>query len=836
MLLFAFGLLFLMLCLAGWWLARGTRLNRGAVGLRAAIVLLLLAALTNPTRSGSPPPLPLVLLIDQSASLPGAQRAQLWQEAQRAAERLRPFRPVRLVSFGADAALATGAQPPAINPDGTDIAGALRFAAGLLPAGGEVVLVSDGGATTPAAAAEVPGIAAQGILINTVPLTTTGAEVRVESLRVPAALREGERFSADVIIWSSAAAQVRLDLSGDAGPLAGKTLDLIAGRNAISFQSQAGSRGFHQFVASIRASADQQDANNTLQAWTVVGPPPRVLVVERAPDSAATLRDALENAGLVTEAIRPATLPTRLSQLEAYDAIVLHDVAATTLSLDQQLALREYVRSLGHGLVVLGGTNSYSLGGYKGTPLEEVLPVSMEPPPRRERPQVTLLLMIDRSASMLGIPGQDKFSLAKAAAIAATESLGPDDTIGVLAFDTTTEWAVNFTQIGSGLNLSEIQTKIATIASGGGTNIYDALNTGLSALQNQPGRVRHAVLLTDGRSSTENSYEALVAPLRISGITLSTIAIGDDSDQPLLESLAKLGAGRYHFAAEPDELPRLTLQETEIARENPVAEGDFRANLVAPHPAIRGLDISTLPAFSGYIAVTPKPEAERLLESPEGDVVLATWQYGLGRATAWTSDAGDGWTREWPRWDGWGPFLAQIVAATYPDPASGPLRIESRVQGAQATIELDALSEVGEPIDLADVGLRLVAPSGGEHIVRAQQVGPGRYTAAVELREGGAYQVLAALEQPALRLEARAGLVRPYSAEWSTSPDAVLLAQVALGSGGRVESLAALTTPPAELARVRPPHAWWPWLVGAALLLWLAEVALRRGWLRWVKR
>ncbi|MBA3469110.1 MAG: VWA domain-containing protein, partial [Herpetosiphonaceae bacterium] len=808
MMLFAFGLLFIILSLAGWWLARGSRLSRAAAGLRLAIVALLLAALANPTQPGSPPPLPLVLLVDQSASLADDQREQLWGQAERAAEQLRPFRPVRLVSFGADAALATGSAPPAINPDGTDIAGALRFAAGLLPTGGEVVLISDGGATTSGAAAELPSLKQQGILINTVPLTTSGVEVRVESLRVPAALREGERFSADVIIWSSDYGQARLDLSSDGAPLAGRTLDLEPGRNVVSFQSQAGSRGFHEFGAAIRANADQQADNNTLAAWTVVGPPPRVLVVERAPDSAATLRDALENAGLVTEAIRPAALSTRLSQLDAYDAIVLHDVAATTLSLDQQLALREYVRSLGHGLVVLGGTNSYSLGGYKDTPLEEVLPVSMEPPPRRERPQVTLLLMIDRSASMLGIPGRDKFSLAKSAAIAATESLGPDDTIGVLTFDTTTEWSVEFTQIGSGLNLSEIQSKIATIASGGGTNIYDALSDGLSALQDQPGRVRHAVLLTDGRSSTENSYEALIAPLRVDGITLSTIAIGTDADQPLLESLAKLGAGRYHFAADPSELPRLTLQETEIARENPIAEGDFRANLVAPHPAIRGLDISTLPPFSGYIAVTPKPEAERLLESPEGDVVLATWQYGLGRSTAWTSDAGERWTNDWPRWSGWGALLAQIVAATYPDPASGPLRITSSVEGAQATIDLDALTEIGEPIDLADVGLRVVAPDGSEQIVRAQQVAPGRYSAAIGLSEAGAYQVLAALEQPARRLEARAGLVRSYSAEWATSPDLALLAQLAAGSGGQVDSFAALTAPPAEIARVRPSRPW----------------------------
>ena len=825
-------LLFITVCLLGWWLARGARLHRLAVGLRVAIVALLLAALANPTRAGTSPPTPLVLLVDQSASLPVATRSQTWDAAQTAAANLRPFRPVQVVAWGADTALATGTQPPAINADGTDVAGALRLAGGLLPNGGDVVLMTDGAATTPNTLAEAPRLVAQGVTVNTVPLTNTAVDVRIESLRVPTALREGERFSADVVVWSSDAGQVRLDLTSDNQPVAGRTVPVNVGRNAFSFQSQAGTRGFHQWSATISANNDAQSANNTLAAWTVVGPPPRVLVVERAPDSAAALRDALENAGLVTEAIRPNGLPTRLSQLGVYDSIVLHDVPATALSLDQQLALREYVRSLGHGLVTLGGDNSYSLGGYANTPLEEVLPVSMEPPPRRERPTVTLLLIVDRSASMLGQRGKDKFSLALAAALAATESLGKDDTLGVLAFDTTNEWAVNFTTIGTGAQLSAIQNQITSIVAGGGTNIYGALEVGMTALDQQPGRVRHAVLLTDGRSGATGSYEALIAPLRAKGITLSTIAIGTDADLPLLESLAKLGAGRYHFAATPEELPRLTLQETEIARQDPVVEGAFQANLGAPHPAIRGLDISSLPQFDGYVALTPKPQAEQLLRAPEGDVILATWQYGLGRATAWTSDAGERWTSDWSRWAGWGPMMAQIIAATYPDPANNLLRIETAVVGGQATITLDATDDAGIPLDLADVGVRVVAPDGSEEVLSARQFAPGRYRTTAQIPAEGAYQVLAALEQANTRLEARGGVVRPYSPEWAANPDPGLLTQLAAATGGRVDSLAALTTPPTAAEPIRPPRAWWPFLVAAALLLWLIEVAVRRGWLR----
>ena len=92
--------------------------------------------------------------------------------------------------------------------------------------------------------------------------------------------------------------------------------------------------------------------------------------------------------------------------------------------------------------------------------------------------------------------------------------------------------------------------------------------------------------------------------------------------------------------------------------------------------------------------------------------------------------------------------------------------------------------------------------------------------------------MLAALEQANTRLEARGGVVRPYSPEWAANPDAGLLTQLAAATGGRVDSLAALTTLPTEAEPIRPPRAWWPFLVAAALLLWLIEVAVRRGWLR----
>lgn len=823
--------LFLIIGLSGWWIARKTTLDWRVVGLRLASLACILLALALPRNQANQQSKPLILLVDQSANLPSELRDAAWNEAVRFYQQQIEQRPVRLLAFGADVRVSQTDQRPAIDPNGSDLAGALQFASGLLPQGGDIILLSDGASTTTNGQNQVSTFAQRSIRLHGVPMSYPETDIRVESLIVPPALREGERFSADVVLYSSVDGQVRLELSSDGVGLAGQTINVTQGRNLVSFQSTAGARGFHRFQAMLLATNDQQPANNQLDAWTVVGPPPRVLIIERSPDSSANLRDALEAANLVTEALRPTALPTSLSQLRVYDSIVLQDISANDLSLDQQLALREFVRSLGHGVVVLGGTNSYNLGSYAGTPLEELLPVSMEPPPRRERPTVTLLLILDRSASMLGETGKDKFSLAKAAAIAATDSLGADDTIGVLAFDDTNDWTVTFTKVGQGVQLSEIQNSIAGLSAGGGTNIYAALEVGMGGLAQQTGKVRHAVLLTDGRSGGESSYESLIAPLRAQGITLSTIAIGGDADTVLLESLAKLGAGRYHFASRPDDLPRLTLQEAEIARENPLTEGQFQANLATPHPAIRGLNLSEIPPFGGYVAVTPKPEAEQLLTTTEGDILLATWQYGLGRATAFTSDSGERWTATWRPWPNWGNTLAQIIAATYPNPARGDLRISSELQANQAIITLDAQAETGELYDLADVGLRVLAPDGNEQILRAPQIAPGRYQALADAPQTGAYHILAALEQGSNRLETQAGVIHPYNREWAVSANPALLEQlVGLGQGqiGSLEQIA----PSLQVANQTSNTQWWPWLITLALALWIVEIAIRRGVIR----
>src|SRR6185295_19945899 len=122
--------------------------------------------------------------------------------------------------------------------------------------------------------------------------------------------------------------------------------------------------------------------------------------------------------------------------LQNYELLALSNVPATALTQRQMEVARTYVQDLGGGLIMLGGDQSFGLGGYYKTTLEEILPVRSDFEKEKEKPSLAMMLVIDKSGSM----GGEKIEMAKEAARAAAELLGPRDQVGVLAFDGAPSW------------------------------------------------------------------------------------------------------------------------------------------------------------------------------------------------------------------------------------------------------------------------------------------------------------------------------------------------------------------------------------------------------------
>jgi Mg-chelatase subunit ChlD len=852
----------------------------GAFLLRLMIIVLISLALAQPALPASTavqnePPELLVLLVDQSASLGTTGQETLRLEAARLSQAREDVvtiffadRPILvddpLVVLSTSGA-ASGQDSQILNSEASNLAEALLLGGELLKGRleeqpGRLVLLSDGLPTAGDALAAAQQLVRQNIPVDVL-IPSAGDlqawrgsqnEVRLVELNAPPALRQGETYDIEVIVHSEAAAEANLNLTQSGTTLAEDVVTLETGLNRFTFAATADKIGPLTFRAEFATDEDRLLENNNASAFAQVYPKPHILVVGAESIPTRLFASVLRQVGFETTSISPGGLPDRLSELEMYAGMVLVDTPAEAFELEQMIAIQEFVRSLGRGLVVTAGRNSFTLGRYEDTPMAELLPLSLEPPPREERPPVALLLVIDHSGSMVEqTEPATRLAMAKEAAIRATDILGPDDLLGILMFDNQYEWVVPFQQVNDGLELLEIQQRIARVPPGGGTRILQALEVALPALIAQETvNSRHVVLLTDGKSFDGDQgipdYDRIVDAAVAENITLSAIAIGKDADQQLLSHLAERGRGRYHFAETPDELPALTISESDILRSNSLQEGDFGAAIYQPHPILRGL-FSPLPVegrepapgLKGYLAMTPKPHSEIALQIGPGDPLLSVWGYGLGRVVAWSSDTGDEWASAWRDWPEFSRFWGQVVGYTLPAPDLGLLQLDTVAEpDGTITLVAEGVTSIGQPVDLARTQVRLITPGGQENQIALQQVAPGRYERRLRLPDVGAYQLTATqahLDVDEPDETATIGFVLPYPAEYALPADeagAPLLEQIAAVTGGRTFSLGQLAsryviTPAPTEAPVEPVELW-PWLLGVALVLWPIEIAWRR--------
>src|SRR6185503_19403213 len=100
-----------------------------------------------------------------------------------------------------------------------------------------------------------------------------------------------------------------------------------------------------------------------------------------------------------------------------------------------------------------------------------------------------------------------------------------------------------------------------------------------------------------------------------------------------------------------------------------------------------------LPPLTGYLVTSPKDLADVMLVSDAADPLLARWQYGLGRAVAWTSDLRGRWSEVWVTWPGTAQLFSGLVGWTIA-PAQGPLRLGLRTDGQTGYVTVDETDPV----------------------------------------------------------------------------------------------------------------------------------------------
>ena len=306
------------------------------------------------------------------------------------------------------------------------------------------------------------------------------------------------------------------------------------------------------------------------------------------------------------------------------------------------------------------------------------------------------------------------------------------------------------------------------------------------------------------------------------------MAAGEGSAE-YLAGLAEEGGGRYYPAEDILSVPDFFLKETVKAVGQYIVEEPFYPLPTAPSPVLRQLDPALLPLLLGYNGTTPKGTARVVLSTPRGDPLLATWQYGLGRAAVWTSDLKGRWATDWLAWEGFPRFGAQLVGWTLPAPQVEGISAQVGLEGDLAVVGVEARDEQGRPRSFLDISASLIGPDLGSQQVDLEQVGAGRYEARVDVAQMGTYLVRVGVQDGDTVLgQQTLGLVVPYSPEYRHSgPDGAFLQALSGLTGG-----GPLAEPAAAFAHDLPPAARgrdiWAALLLATVLLFPVDVALRR--------
>jgi uncharacterized membrane protein len=588
----------------------------------------------------------------------------------------------------------------------------------------------------------------------------------------------------------------------------------------------------------VEAARDTFNENDRADANTIVKGEPRVLVVKGDDDVAQQLVAALETERQTVETVIPEGLPSDLAGLADFDSIVLVDVPRLRLSDPQLAALQVYVRDLGRGLVVVGGPRAYGAGGYTDTPLEETLPVDMGVRDRQKQPDVALVVVIDKSGSMdachcnsfdggggggSGIAGVKKTDIGKEAILRAASALTERDQLGVVAFDEAAHWVVKTAPLGG---IADLQGTIAGIQPLGQTNIFAGLDQAVQSLKDTTATRRHIILLTDGWSSS-GQYEEIINTMKAAGITLSTVGAGGGSN-PFLEQLARAGGGRFYSANNPASIPDIFLKETQQVSGQQIVEEKFFPILTSTSPILRGIE-GGLPSLLGYNGTTAKPAAQTVLITGRSDPLLAQWQYGLGRAVAWTSDTTGRWAKSWVGWTGFSKFFSQMVGWTFPGEESGGIEASFVDRAGRTYLRVESVNADGSPRDFYATRVALVGPDLAPVSVDLSQVAPGVYETPVASLQSGAYAVRVTQTRPGDQPLARTlGLVAPTAAEYRLlGANEPLLGAIRSATGG-VEAATPASVWIHDLRTTSHSTDIWPWLLVLALLLWPLDIALRR--------
>lgn len=834
------GALALVLAVEGWIAGRGperflrlaglSRRNpraparRALLGLRLATLALVIAALAGlpllwpearqnvVVVAAGPNP-----LADQVAAQAGGDRRGAVVDAA-----LAPH--VRL-DLAADRDLA-----PGVETQHADIKSALRLAVAMLPPGepGRIALAAPATAGVGQFTDAIAPLRIAGVPVDVLPApASANADLAMSRVGAPPRLYVGDAFDLSGLVYAPTEQQAVIRIFENGDELATQDVSLLPGFNWVDTRIGEAKRGATLYEMAISGDNDAATDNDRAGVEVEALATPRILIVSPQPQQGQLMADLLTSQGFEASLIPPDRAFWKLDEWLGYDSFILMNVPALDLQTRQQELIEEAVSQHGRGLFIMGGENTFGPGGYFETPLERLSPVSSRVP--RESPEAALVFVLDRSGSMSQAVGNvNRLDIAKEATRAAVGLLNKQSRVAIIVFDSEAHVILPITQ---SVDPEQVERALASFDAGGGTSIYPGLEEAIRQLQGVDAPARHIIVMTDGLTQ-RGDFATLLNRAREQNISVSGVAIGRGADISSVKEIATLGGGSFHTSVDFQALPSILSQEALLLSGTPIEEG-VTVPRWTPEQQQRFLAAlpDALPAISGFVLTTPKPDADLAITVTDGEgetmPLLATWRYGNGQVLSLTTQGVGAWSERWVDMPEYPKMLADTLRAFLPSTQTPGFNLAAQRRGDEVLVRLDALDDVGNPLSGLEPSGEALALGQAEDALplafRLVETGPGRYEGSFPATESGIYEIAAASADQV----AKRRLFIGYPAALDPGMPRQNFDLLASATGGRVLNAAdsAFVDVPTRLAAL----PGWPLWTAMALMLFMVDLFVRYG-------
>ena len=815
--------------------------------LRLAMLSLILLAMCGlavklPSRAGT-----VVVVTDRSQSMSPDSEAKQKEAIDLIQGAMGNNVNLAVLSFGRDAAIEQSPQSGKfagfvneVHGDASDLNGAIEKAMALIPRGapGRLLMLSDGRWTGKDPSGVAAQAAARNIALDYRSMQRDSTnDVAISHIDAPEVVTPGESFMLAVWVRAPVPSEVSFELLRGNQRLAVGTRQVPSGLSRLIFRDKAIRPGTHQYTVRITGTdADPVPENNSAKILVGIEGPRPILHITTAADSG--LARLLQAGGLDIKTAPPAAYHWSLDELSGYSAVLVENVLADEIGLHGMENLAVWVKEAGTGFMMTGGKHAYGPGGYFRSPLEPIMPVSMELRQEHRKLSLAIVVAMDRSGSMSMTVGggRTKMHLANLATVEVLDMLSPMDEFGVVAVDSSPHIIANLAQVE---NQSQVRGKILRIGSqGGGIFVYEALSAAAKMLLKAQAGTRHIILFADAADSEQpGRYRELLEECRKANITVSVVGLGtaNDVDAELLRDIARRGVGRSFFTKNAEELPRLFAQDTFVVARSTFIDEPTTVRTTGGMVSLTGRGYQITSPIGGYNLCYIRPDANLAAVTVDEykAPVVAAWQAGIGRVLCYTGEADGPHTGPIAGWGDVGNFLASLVRWTAGDSGDlpGGMLLTQKVKNGINVVELhldpEREGEVFRELPTVTVLRGVVGET--PTVDKTELSWTAADTLSVDIPIHGAETVLTTVEVPGGGNISLPPVCLPYSPEFkpaNTESGLATMERLAKVTDGKQRiNLGEIWD---DLPRQPRLISLQPWLLILALILLLLEVLERR--------